>query len=86
MAYPSFFNSYLRELTTTIHAIDIDSIETVVDGLVGLRKQGGRLAVLGVGGSAANASHFTNDLRKLAHIDAYCPTDNIAEVTARTND
>lgn len=51
-----------------------------------LRNQGGRLAVLGIGGSAGNASHFVNDLRKLAKIDAYCPTDNVPELTARTND
>jgi len=69
-------------------AVDIDHsiVERIADGLVQLRDQGGRLFFLGVGGSAANCSHAVNDFRKLAGIEAYAPTDNVAELTARTND
>lgn len=86
----SFFVTYLNEFASTLQEmlspLNQPSLDGVLDGLLTLRAQGGRLAVLGVGGSAANASHFTNDLRKIAWIDAYCPTDNVSEITARTND
>ncbi|HMH54520.1 MAG TPA: SIS domain-containing protein, partial [Candidatus Acidoferrum sp.] len=62
------------------------AIEALVDLLVETRARGGRLFVLGVGGSAGNASHAVNDFRKLAGLEAYAPTDNVSELTARTND
>jgi D-sedoheptulose 7-phosphate isomerase len=64
----------------------LDAIDGVVELLASVRERGGRLFILGVGGSAANASHAVNDFRKLAGIEAYAPTDNVAELTARTND
>jgi D-sedoheptulose 7-phosphate isomerase len=67
-------------------AIDPEVIEKIVDLLFDVKSTGGRLFVLGVGGSAANASHAVNDFRKLAGIETYAPTDNVAELTARTND
>lgn len=67
-------------------ALDAESIERLASELAELRTRGGRLFVLGVGGSAANASHAVNDFRKLCGIEAYAPTDNVAELTARTND
>src|SRR6266567_470179 len=66
--------------------LDYDQIERLVQALCELRDRGGRLFVLGVGGSAANASHAVNDFRKIAGIEAYSPSDNVAELTARTND
>ena len=66
--------------------IDHATVERIALGLATLRDKGGRLFVLGVGGSAANSSHAVSDLRKLAGIEAYAPTDNVAELTARTND
>lgn len=66
--------------------IDHDAIEGMADGLIALRDRGGRLFILGVGGSAANCSHAVNDFRKLCGIEAYAPTDNVSELTARTND
>lgn len=66
--------------------IYIDAIEQMAEILLGLRQRGGRLFLLGVGGSAANCSHAVNDFRKLCGIEAYAPTDNVAEITARTND
>ena len=67
-------------------SIDIGTFEKFVFALHDLRKKGGRLFILGVGGSAGNASHATNDFRKLCGIETYCPTDNTSELTARTND
>lgn len=66
--------------------INYKEIEDVINLLVSLKKNGGRLFLLGVGGSAANCSHAVNDFRKICHIEAYTPTDNVAELTARTND
>ena len=66
--------------------IDVLKIEQIATELVGLRNRGGRLFILGVGGSAGNASHAVNDFRKLCGIEAYAPTDNVSELTARTND
>jgi D-sedoheptulose 7-phosphate isomerase len=65
---------------------DVSSIERVATILADTRRQGGRLFILGVGGSAANASHAVNDFRKICSMEAYAPTDNVAELTARTND
>lgn len=82
----TFTQSYLAEAIEILKKLDVESIEKVVDALAQVREQGGRLFVLGVGGSAANASHAVNDFRKIAGIEAYAPTDNVSELTARTND
>jgi len=82
--------SHLREFfagaSEICRLIDTDKVEALVAELVALRSRGGRLFVLGVGGSASNASHAVNDFRKLCGSEAYAPTDNVAELTARTND
>jgi D-sedoheptulose 7-phosphate isomerase len=77
---------YLREVVEVASALDPVAIEALVGELGRARDAGGRVFVLGVGGSAANASHLVSDLRKLCGIEAYAPTDNVAELTARTND
>jgi D-sedoheptulose 7-phosphate isomerase len=79
-------DTYLNEASEIARAIDRDAIERIADGLVALRDRGGRLFFLGVGGSAANCGHAVNDFRKLCGIEAYAPTDNVSELTARTND
>jgi D-sedoheptulose 7-phosphate isomerase len=81
-----FVKQHLRQSVEIIEAMEVEAIDRLVDRLVELRDKGGRLFVLGVGGSAANASHAVNDFRKLSSIEAYAPTDNIAELTARSND
>ena len=82
----SYSKQHLAETIEITKAIDPEIIEKVVDLLVDIRATGGRVFVLGVGGSAANAAHAVNDFRKLAGIETYAPTDNVAELTARTND
>ena len=82
----SFSRAYLDEAAAVLNAIDPRAVESVVDVLAGARENGGRVFFVGVGGSAANASHAVNDFRKIAEIEAYAPTDNVAELTARTND
>ena len=82
----SYSKQHLDESIEITKAIDPEIIEKIVDLLVNVKSTGGRLFVLGVGGSAANASHAVNDFRKLAGIETYAPTDNVAELTARTND
>lgn len=82
----NFIKQHLDESIAITTAIDASKIEKMVDLLAEVKSSGGRLFVLGVGGSAANASHAVNDFRKLAGIEAYAPTDNVAELTARTND
>lgn len=82
----SFAETYVAEAAQILSKLDTGSIERMVDVLVRIREQGGRLFVLGVGGSAANASHAVNDFRKIAGFEAYAPTDNVSELTARTND
>ena len=77
---------YFEEVAQIAAAVDHAAIERIAEGLAQLRTQGGRLFFLGVGGSAANCSHAVNDFRKLAGIEAYSPCDNVAELTARTND
>jgi D-sedoheptulose 7-phosphate isomerase len=81
-----FVADYLSEVQAITSALDIESIERVAQVLADARAGGGRLFVLGVGGSAANASHAVNDFRKIAGFEAYAPTDNISELTARMND
>ena len=82
----SYSKQHLDESLEITKAINPATIEKIVDLLVDVKSTGGRLFVLGVGGSAANASHAVNDFRKLASIETYAPTDNVAELTARTND
>ncbi len=77
---------YLEEASEVIRGLERDTIEHIVRLLVELRTRGGRLFLLGVGGSAANCSHAVNDFRKICGIEAYAPTDNVSELTARTND
>ncbi len=82
----SFAEGFLAEAAEIIAKLDIASIEKAAALLAGVRAAGGRLFILGVGGSAANASHAVNDFRKIAGIEAYAPTDNVSELTARAND
>jgi D-sedoheptulose 7-phosphate isomerase len=77
---------HLKETAEIVAQLNADDCERCVQELVAVRTRGGRLFVLGVGGSAANASHAVNDFRKIAGLEAYAPTDNVAEHTARTND
>lgn len=82
----SFVDQFLAEAGEIIERLDRAAIDRVADLLAETRERGGRLFILGVGGSAGNASHAVNDFRKLAGIEAYAPTDNVSELTARTND
>jgi D-sedoheptulose 7-phosphate isomerase len=82
----TFVREYLAEVRKIAESLDASEIERAVALLANTRQRGGRLFILGVGGSAANASHAVNDFRKLTGIEAYTPTDNVAELTARTND
>lgn len=82
----NFSLRHMREVAQIAQEIDIYKIESIVEVLVEVKNSGGRLFILGVGGSAGNASHAVNDFRKLAGIESYAPTDNISEITARTND
>ncbi|HVO47867.1 MAG TPA: SIS domain-containing protein [Steroidobacteraceae bacterium] len=82
----SFAACYLEEAAEVIRRLDAASIDRVAALLADIKACGGRIFFLGVGGSAANCSHAVNDFRKLAGIECYAPTDNVAELTARTND
>jgi D-sedoheptulose 7-phosphate isomerase len=82
----TFTERYLSDAAQIIERLDTDAIDAVVQRLVQTRERGGRLFILGVGGSAANAGHAVNDFRKIAGIESYAPTDNVSELTARTND
>lgn len=82
----SYARRHLQEATTIIERLDIEMIEKLAELLGKLRAAGGRVFFLGVGGSAANCSHAVNDFRKIAGIECYAPTDNVSELTARTND
>jgi D-sedoheptulose 7-phosphate isomerase len=82
----SFSETYLAETTAIAGKLDPESIERLAAALAAVRAGGGRLFVLGVGGSAAHASHAAADFRKLCGLEAYAPTDNVAELTARIND
>jgi D-sedoheptulose 7-phosphate isomerase len=81
-----FVQQYLEETQKVVAGLDIAALEKCVDELARVRERGGRLFILGVGGSAANASHAVNDFRKICGFEAYAPTDNVSELTARTND
>jgi D-sedoheptulose 7-phosphate isomerase len=82
----SYARQHLAEAAEVIARIDVDAIERVADLLADLRDRQGRLFFLGVGGSAGNCSHAVNDFRKIVGIESYAPTDNVSELTARTND
>jgi D-sedoheptulose 7-phosphate isomerase len=83
---PGYARQHLDEAARIIQAVDADAIERLAATLAAVRARGGRLFFLGVGGGAANASHAVNDFRKLAGFEAYAPTDNVSELTARVND
>ena len=82
----SFSERYLDETGRIVGELDADAVERVATGLGEVRDGGGRLFVLGVGGSAAHAGHAVNDFRKLCGFETYAPTDNVSELTARVND
>lgn len=82
----SHSRDFLNEVEKICATVDVDTVERLVDELAALRERGGRLFLLGVGGSAGNCSHAVNDFRKLCGIEAYTPIDNVSELTARTND
>lgn len=82
----SFTEQFLAEAGTILAKLDAAAIDKCVEALAATRARGGRLFVLGVGGSASNAAHAVNDFRKIAGIETYSPTDNVSELTARTND
>jgi len=82
----NFIADYLDVSSRVLNNLDHVALNNIVRIIVSLREREGRLFILGVGGSAANAAHAVNDFRKLAHIEAYSPTDNVSELTARVND
>ena len=82
----SYVKQHLQEAAEIIARMDVDAIEAVADILVRVKREGGRVFFLGVGGSAGNCSHAVNDFRKIVGIESYAPTDNVSELTARTND
>jgi D-sedoheptulose 7-phosphate isomerase len=82
----TFAKEFLLQAASILAALDCDAIDAVAAGLAKVRDDGGRVFCLGVGGSAATASHMVNDLRKACGVEAYAPTDNVSELTARTND
>jgi D-sedoheptulose 7-phosphate isomerase len=82
----SYSDLYLREVADLAKRVDPATLDELALSLASIRRGGGRLFVLGIGGGAAHASHAVNDFRKLCDFEAYAPTDNIAEITARTND
>jgi D-sedoheptulose 7-phosphate isomerase len=81
-----FADSFLAETSSIVERLDRDAIETLARALAEVRERGGRLFILGVGGSAGHAGHAVNDFRKLCGLESYAPTDNVSELTARTND
>jgi D-sedoheptulose 7-phosphate isomerase len=83
---PSFVSRYLLEVAQVVEKLDQSRIERMIEVLVETRQNQGRLFILGVGGSAGNATHAVNDFRKIANIESYAPTDNVSELTARVND
>ena len=82
----SHTNDYLQDAIQILTQLDVQMLDRTIGMLVKLRERAGRLFVLGIGGSAANAGHMVNDLRTMTQIEAYAPTDNIAELTARANE
>src|SRR5437016_9101288 len=86
MAESDLISKFLQETAQIAREIDQKAIAASISELKGVKARGGRLFILGVGGSAANASHAVNDFRKIGGLEAYAPTDNVAEFTARAND
>ena len=84
--YDSYAALYLREVGEIVQAVDPAAVDALANALADVRRGEGRLFILGVGGGAAHASHAVNDFRKLCDLEAYAPTDNVAEMTARAND
>lgn len=82
----TFSQRFLDEARDVLQAIDADTVEECAYGLAEVRDRGGRLFILGVGGSAGHASHAVNDFRKICDFESYAPTDNVSELTARIND
>ena len=82
----TFSEKFIAETVSVLGEIEPDQIEAVARGLASVRDGGGRLFILGVGGSAGHASHAVNDFRKICGFEAYAPTDNVSELTARIND
>jgi D-sedoheptulose 7-phosphate isomerase len=82
----SFVQQYIEETQKVVAGLNVPALEKCIEELARVREKGGRLFILGVGGSAANASHAVNDFRKICGFEAYAPTDNVSELTARTND
>lgn len=82
----SYAQEHLNEAVEIIQKMDVNAIEKIVDLLATVKSEGGRIFFLGVGGSAGNCSHAVNDFRKIVGIESYAPTDNVSELTARTND
>lgn len=82
----SYAAQHMKEAAEIIHKMDVAAIEKVADLLATVKAEGGRIFFLGVGGSAGNCSHAVNDFRKIVGIESYAPTDNVSELTARTND
>ncbi|MBI3332870.1 MAG: SIS domain-containing protein [Candidatus Omnitrophica bacterium] len=82
----AFLSRYFQESARIAGELDLETLDRMIERLARLRREGGRLFLCGVGGSAGNCSHAVNDFRKLAAIEAYAPTDNVSELTARTND
>jgi D-sedoheptulose 7-phosphate isomerase len=82
----TYTEKHLQETKEVVAGLNLQTIEKSVELLAAIRARGGRLFILGVGGSAANASHAVNDFRKICGFEAYAPTDNVSELTARTND
>src|SRR5437763_7235630 len=82
----SYAATYLDEVASIAAQIPREDMERMAEGIAAVRERGGRLFVLGVGGGAGHASHAVNDFRKICHLEAYTPTDNVSELTARTND
>ena len=82
----NYAQQHLAEASQIIKQLDVSAIEKMADALAELKSSGGRLFFLGVGGSAGNCSHAVNDFRKIVGIETYAPTDNVSELTARTND
>lgn len=86
MNFKAYAEQYMKETMDITKTIDKDEIVKAIEIISALQRNNGRMFILGVGGSAANASHAVNDFRKIAGIETYAPTDNVAELTARTND
>ena len=82
----NFTQQFLAEVQQVVAQLDVQAIEKCADALAAIRERGGRLFILGVGGSAGNAGHAVNDFRKICGFEAYAPTDTVSELTARTND